>query len=113
MPFLSYQILSVAFSIPSDFFVFYCIIAYPLHILVNQFKTWMADIQKCMHNACFVTILGQINEKELVTKSSMRIVYHFVLHLRKTIMIFGMPNYFKVMPIIKESLEDFGFYSNS
>lgn len=40
-------------------------------------------------------------------------VYHFVLNLRKTTMIFGLPNCFKVLSIIEASLEDFGFYFNS
>lgn len=80
------------------------------NVLLEKYKSWLRDIQKRFHDVCFNSILARVNEKEFVTKASVRMVYRFVLHLLSTGVLSSLPNCWKILPIAETSVEDFAMY---
>lgn len=104
------QTIQAGKRIESDFFNYLCIAdMHFAHVLVDRFKTWMTNVQKSMHDVCFVSIMGRINETELVTKGSLQMLYRFVLHLQNEGTANGLPNCFKLLVMVEKNLEDLDF----
>lgn len=48
-----------------------------------------------------------------MTKVSLQMVYTFILHLLGYNILSGLPSSFKILPLVKNSLVDFGMYSTN